>query len=247
MLTSAEIKKIAFTKTINGYKRDEVDVFLDTVESDYMQYERMINDAKQRIAQLEAQIGDFKDSKDSIQTVLLNAQKLADQMITEAKVKSEEIVAKAEQNINAITEQEQELARVFEIKANERKQALQKELDTMTEKANIKAKSITDAAFDSVQRQQVLFDKLKLEISTFKTAITGKYKEHLSILQQIPETVEMDPQKMAAILSAKVDEMPDVDSFLPFAQVPTVEAEEVNPLSEFVEETTQGFTITEVE
>ena len=85
MLTSSEIKKIAFTKTINGYKRDEVDVFLDTVESDYLQYERMINDAKQRIAQLEAQIGDFKDSKDSIQTVLLNAQKLADQIITEAK------------------------------------------------------------------------------------------------------------------------------------------------------------------
>ena len=246
MLTSAEIKKIAFTKTINGYKRDEVDVFLDTVESDYLQYERMINDAKQRIAQLEAQIGDFKDSKDSIQTVLLNAQKLADQMITEAKEKSEEIVAKAEQSINAITVQEQELAHAFEIKANERKLALQKELDSMTEKANIKAKSITDAALDSVQRQQMLFDKLKLEISAFKTAVTGKYKEHLSILQQIPDTVEMDPQKMAAILSAKVDELPDVDSFLPFAQ-PQPTEEEVNPLSEFVEETTQGFTITDVE
>ena len=245
MLTSSEIKKIEFTKTINGYKRDEVDVFLDTVESDYIQFERMIKDAKQRIAQLESQIDDLKDSKESIQTVLLNAQKLADQMITEAREKSEEIVVKAEQNINVITEQEQELARAFEIKANERKQALQKELDLMTEKATIRAKSVTDAANDSVQRQQVLFDKLRIEISNFKSAITAKYKEHLSILQQIPDTVDMDPQKMADILSAKIDEIPDIDSFLPFAQ--PQEVEESNPLSEFAEETAQGFKITAVE
>ena len=164
MLTASEIKKIQFSKSINGFKRDEVEVFLDTVESDYLQFERIIKDYSLKIEQLEAQINDFKVSQDSIQNVLLNAQKLADQIINEAKEKSEEIVIKAEQNINVITEQEKELAKAFEIKANERKLALQKELDIMIEKANIKSKSIMDAAMDSVQRQQVLFDKLKLEI-----------------------------------------------------------------------------------
>ncbi len=243
MLTASEIKKIEFSKSINGFKRDEVEVFLDTVESDYLQFERIIKDYSLKIEQLEAQINDFKVSQDSIQNVLLNAQKLADQIINEAKEKSEEIVIKAEQNINVITEQEKELAKAFEIKANERKLALQKELDIMIEKANIKSKSIMDAAMDSVQRQQVLFDKLKLEIASFRSSITAKYKEHLSILQEIPDTVDMDPQKMAEILIAKVDAMPDIDSFLPTPAKPDY----VEFLNDLVEEVNEGFTIENVE
>ena len=243
MLTASEIKKIQFSKSINGFKRDEVEVFLDTVESDYLQFERIIKDYSLKIEQLEAQINDFKVSQDSIQNVLLNAQKLADQIINEAKEKSEEIVIKAEQNINVITEQEKELAKAFEIKANERKLALQKELDIMIEKANIKSKSIMDAAMDSVQRQQVLFDKLKLEIASFRSSITAKYKEHLSILQEIPDTVDMDPQKMAEILIAKVDAMPDIDSFLPTPAKPDY----VEFLNDLVEEVNEGFTIENVE
>lgn len=243
MLTASEIKKIEFSKSINGFKRDEVEVFLDTVESDYLQFERIIKDYSLKIEQLEAQINDFKVSQDSIQNVLLNAQKLADQIINEAKEKSEEIVIKAEQNINVITEQEKELAKAFEIKANERKLALQKELDIMIEKANIKSKSIMDAAMDSVQRQQVLFDKLKLEIASFRSSITAKYKEHLSILQEIPDTVDMDPQKMAELLIAKVDAMPDIDSFLPTPAKPDY----VEFLNDLVEEVNEGFTIESVE
>ena len=243
MLTASEIKKIQFSKSINGFKRDEVEVFLDTVESDYLQFERIIKDYSLKIEQLEAQINDFKVSQDSIQNVLLNAQKLADQIINEAKEKSEEIVIKAEQNINVITEQEKELAKAFEIKANERKLALQKELDIMIEKANIKSKSIMDAAMDSVQRQQVLFDKLKLEIASFRSSITAKYKEHLSILQEIPDTVDMDPQKMAELLIAKVDAMPDIDSFLPTPAKPDY----VEFLNDLVEEVNEGFTIENVE
>lgn len=243
MLTASEIKKIEFSKSINGFKRDEVEVFLDTVESDYLQFERIIKDYSLKIEQLEAQINDFKVSQDSIQNVLLNAQKLADQIINEAKEKSEEIVIKAEQNINVITEQEKELAKAFEIKANERKLALQKELDIMIEKANIKSKSIMDAAMDSVQRQQVLFDKLKLEIASFRSSITAKYKEHLSILQEIPDTVDMDPQKMAEILIAKVDAMPDIDSFLPTPAKPDY----VEFLNDLVEEVNEGFTVESVE
>lgn len=243
MLTASEIKKIEFSKSINGFKRDEVEVFLDTVESDYLQFERIIKDYSLKIEQLEAQINDFKVSQDSIQNVLLNAQKLADQIINEAKEKSEEIVIKAEQNINVITEQEKELAKAFEIKANERKLALQKELDIMIEKANIKSKSIMDAAMDSVQRQQVLFDKLKLEIASFRSSITAKYKEHLSILQEIPDTVDMDPQKMAELLIAKVDAMPDIDSFLPTPAKPDY----VEFLNDLVEEVNEGFTIENVE
>lgn len=214
MFTASDIKNVTFSSSMRGFKPEEVDIFLDKVEADYHQFEKIVNDYRQKIESLNAEIEALKSSQDSIQNVLVNAQKLADQIVNEAKVKSEEIVAKAETNINVITAQEKELATAFEMKANERKAALQKELDQMVEKANIKAKSIMAAAEDSVKRQQVLFDKLKLEIASFKTSITAKYKEHLSILQEIPDTVDMDPDTLSKLISAKVDALPNVDSFI---------------------------------
>ena len=214
MFTVSDIKNVSFSNSIRGYKQDEVEAFLDKLESDYLQFEKIITDLKEENARLNTEIENYKNSQDSIQNVLLNAQKLAEKIVNEAKEKSEEIVLNAESNINVITAHEKELSAAFEAKAIERKENLQKELDLMIEKSNLKAQSIMSAAEDAVNRQQMLFDKLKLEISNFKTSVTAKYKEHLSILQTIPDTVEMDPQKLEEIISAKIDALPDVDSFI---------------------------------
>ena len=236
MFTAADIKNIAFSKARGGYSREEVDIFLDKIESEYLQFERIVGDYQSKIQELEAKIKGFEESQNSIQNVLLSAQKLADQIVDEAKVKSEEIIRNAESNITLITAREKEIATAFEIKANERKEILEKELEKMVSDAKLKADSITAAANDSVERQQVLFDKLKLEIAAFKSAITSKYKEHLSILQEIPETVPMDPKKMAEIIVAKIDAVPEAEAFIQKADM--VEAE--------VKEASSGFSIEEI-
>ncbi len=240
MLTSAEIKNVNFSKSMSGYKRDEVEAFLDRVEADFAKYEKILQDYQVKCEAYQAEIDEYKKSQDNIQNVLISAQKLADKIVNDAKVQSEEIVLKAEENINIITLQEKELAEAFEFKANERKEALQKELDAMIEKANLKAKSINEATNDCINRQQILFDKLKLEIAAFKASVTSKYKEHLSVLQDIPDSVDMDPQKMAEVISAKIDALPDVDSFL-FAQTkPVIETPVEEP-----EEEQFGFSVNE--
>ncbi len=236
MLTAQDIKNIAFSNSRKGYNIDEVDVFLDKIEADYIQYERIINQFKTEIEELKAANEEYKNAQNSIQNVLLNAQKLADQIVNEAREKSEEIIINAEKNISAITAQEKELANAFELKAVERKSNLQRELDEMIEKANLKAKSITDAAEDSVKRQQILFDKLRLEIAAFKTAITAKYKEHLSILQDIPDTVKLSPEEMTEIIYAKIDAVPNPEDF--------ILAQKVEELPQDVtEDSSDGFTV----
>lgn len=214
MLTATDIKNITFSKAMGGLKHEEVDVFLDKVEADYIQFEKIIKDYQEKIQDLEGQIESYKNSQNSIQNVLLNAQKLADQIVFEAKEKSEEIIKNAETNISVITAQEKELVSTFEANAKERKASLEIELQKMVDDANKKAECINKATADSVARQQVLFDKLKLEIAAFKSAITSKYKEHLSLLQDIPDSVQMDPKAMAKAISAKIDELPAVESFI---------------------------------
>ena len=129
MLSVAEIRNVKFTKAMGGYKQEEVDVLLDRIEADYTQFERAFKEYKAKIDSMNKEIETLKSSQNSIQNVLLSAQKLADQIVDEAKQKSEEIIDNAQSNIEVMTAREKELATAFELKAQERKNNLQKELD----------------------------------------------------------------------------------------------------------------------
>ncbi len=214
MFTAEEIKKVGFSKSMSGYKPEEVETLLDKVASDYENFEKIVNEYKTEVLRLQNEIDTAEHSKNSIQSVLLNAQKLAEQIVADAKSQSDEMINEAEAKIALLAAQEKEMRATFEIQAAERKANLETELSEMVKNAKIKADSITEAANDSVQRQQVLFDKLKLEVAAFKSAVTSKYKEHLSILQEIPDAVQMDPERMTQVITAKLNEVPKAESFI---------------------------------
>ena len=214
MLSSSEIKSVKFSKAMSGYKSDEVDVFLDKIEADYAQFDRTVSEYQARIEKLQKEVEEYKEAQNSIQSVLVSAQVLADKIVNEAKEKSEEIIKNAEANISVITAHEKELSTTFEIKAQDRKNALEKELEEMTKKAQEKAEAITTAAQDAVKRQQMLFDKLKLEIAAFKSSITAKYKEHLESLSMIPDTVPSEPTYLASVVATALDKEPNISKYI---------------------------------
>ncbi len=243
MLSAAEIRNVKFAKSMSGYKQEEVDILLDKVEADYAQYDRIVKEFQVKVETLQNEISDLKESQASIQNVLLSAQRLADKIIAEAKEKSEEIVRNAEANITVITAREKELSTAFELKAQERRSELEKELSEMVKAAKIKAESMTVAAEDSVERQQILFDKLKMEIAAFKAGISAKYKEHLEILSTIPDSVPSDPKRIAEIVSSAVDKTPDPIEFVKSAmEIPVVTNKEEAPE---IEETLEPFKVVE--
>jgi len=241
MLSAGEIRNAKFGKSMSGYKQEEVDILLDKIEADYVQYERIIKDFQAKTEAQQKEIDELKNSQGSIQNVLISAQRLADQIVNEAKEKSEEIIRNAEANISLITAREKELSTTFELKAQERKATLEKELNEMVAKAQLKAESITKASEDSVARQQVLFDRLKMEIAAFKAGITNKYKEHLEVLNSIPDTVPMDPKYVAEVMTTAIDKAPDVEKFIPTVKKP-------EPIEEIVsvkepEKASSGFVV----
>lgn len=202
MLSSNDIRNVKFSKSVGGYKQEEVDILLDKIESDYEQYERTVRELTDKIDSLNNQIEGFKETQSSIQNVLLSAQRLADQIVEEAKVKSEEIINSAEANISIITAREKELSNAFELKASERKALVEAEITEILTEAKRKSDAIEKATEESVNRQQLLFDKYKLEILNFKTEITKRYKEHLEVLHKLPDAAGMDPARIAEVISA---------------------------------------------
>ncbi len=207
MLTVAEIKEVKFARAVGGYKADDVDVFLDKIEADYAAFERIIKEYELRVETLNSEIEGFKNSQSSIQNVLVSAQGLADRIVKEAKDKSEEIIKQAQANIETITAHEKELSSAFEIKAQEQKNTLDKELKDMIENAQKKADTITSAAEERVKHQQMLFDKLKLEIAAFKSGVTAKYKEHIELLSKIPDSVPASPEYVSEVLATSYNKI----------------------------------------
>ncbi|MBO7519591.1 MAG: DivIVA domain-containing protein, partial [Clostridia bacterium] len=74
MLSANDVKNITFSKQMNGYRREEVDVFLDKVEADYEAYERIIKELNAKVHELQGKIEETRSSESSLQNVLLSAQ-----------------------------------------------------------------------------------------------------------------------------------------------------------------------------
>ena len=245
MLSAAEIRNVKFTKSMSGYKQEEVDVLLDKIEADYAQFDRAIKEYRAKIEAMNKEMESLRSSQNSIQNVLLSAQKLADQIVDEAKQKSEQIVKNAETNIEVITAREKELATAFELKAQERKEKLEKELSDMVKTAEIKANSMKAAAEDSVARQQLLYDKLKMEMAAFKSAVSAKYKEHFEMLKALPDVAPMDPKHIAEVVAAAVDKAPNPQSFITASVTPVPSANAVTSDGNVSDDITfdTGFTV----
>lgn len=226
MLSANEIRNVRFSTAMGGYKKEEVDILLDKVESDYEQFERTLREMNSRINELKGELEDCKNSQGNIQNVLISAQKFADQIVEEAKSKSAEIIASAQASIEKITAQEKELTSAFDKKAGERKSALESDIEKIIANAEQKQTAVESATQDCIDRQQLLFDKMKIEIAAFKAEITNKYKEHLELLASLPDAVPSDPSEIAAAVSLSFDTVPSVEEYVKNPQpIATAETE----------------------
>lgn len=214
MLSAEDVKNITFSKQVNGYRREEVDVFLDKVEADYENYGRIVKEQNAKIHELEARLDDIRDSEGSLQSVLLSAQKLADNIVAEAKEKSSKIIEEAKLSLEGFKAREKELSDAFDKKAALRKKAMRDELDKIIDDAKENRDKISEATEKTVQKQTELYNRLKLETAAFKAEIMDKYKKHIELIARIPDTIPVDPEEIAAAAGLDVEDLSDREKFI---------------------------------
>ncbi len=240
MLKAKDISEAAFGTSMSGYKKDEVDAFLDKVHEDYKQFEAVLTSQQTRIAALEKELADKDVSMNSINTVLISAQKLADSIVEDAKKKAEETVDAANAESENIKLRTKKALEEIDAVLTEQKNNAQAQVDLMLEEAARKSEGMILAAKDSVTREQLLFDKLKSEVAEFKANIKNTYKEHLESLSKLPEEVVLNPELAASTIEEIINNEPNLLKFIE----KTTEAVEVAPVEE--EETVEEAPVEEV-
>ena len=222
MISAEEIRNKHFSKAgMSGYKKIEVDVFLDEIVNtiNYLTATQAANEKK--IADYELKLNEYKNDEQAIQSALVNAQRVSDNLVSEAKKTAEDIVfkanAEAEKLLYDATLESQNMLDESKEKADlilTEAQTLSKNLSETTEKlttesvenANRRAEAITAAAENAVAEQQSLFDALRLQVTMFKRDMEAQFNNQLELINAMPDEVKRDPLLAAKLAAETIEE-----------------------------------------
>lgn len=120
MLTPQDIHSVEFTKSLGGYKTNEVDDFLDKCADTVSAYIQEKNELTKKLEVLADKLVEYRNEEDNIRTALLSAQKLGDTVVREAnhkatlilddaQIKADKVLDNAKKEI---VEEQRELERI---------------------------------------------------------------------------------------------------------------------------------------
>ena len=197
MLTADEIRNITFSSSMKGYKKDEVDFFLDRIEADYEEIARQIKVLLDQNDELKKKIEESENSKESIQNVLLSAQKLADQIVNEAKIQAQNILESAQNEINETKVSRHQILNDIENEFETKKAAIVSDYNAFEKGFEDKKNAMLFAAKQSVADEQAVYDRLKIEASAFRSDILLRIKAFVKAVSELPEEAPMDAVRAA--------------------------------------------------
>lgn len=183
MLTLQEIENISFRESrfsMHSYSCEDVDKFVDDVTETVRDYESRMTKLKERIAELESQLHSHEEKADSVQDAIITAEVTAKSLIKKASSKAEKIMSEASVKSGQIVAESEKTA--------------ENNIYTSAEKARM----ILDNALSSSARsvaennriledQKVYITMLQDEVTQFRESLLDMYKKHLEMINSLPE------------------------------------------------------------
>lgn len=162
MLTLNEIRNVNFRKSnFGGYRAEDVEAFIDEVQLSYDSLLKENAELLKRLESLTSKLEEYQNEEDSIRNALMNAQKVGDASLRDAKHKAEIIL----------------------------------------KDATIKAEKIVSNAQIEIHRERDVIEKMQRDIADFKARLLKAYKEHLTLINSIPNDDIMRQDTKDAVAS----------------------------------------------
>lgn len=95
MFTPDEIRQITFEKTMRGYRPEDVESFLEKVADEYDEMQQEKKDLEEKLYLLAEKVEQYKSGEESIKVTLINAQRLGESIVADAREKADNIIREA--------------------------------------------------------------------------------------------------------------------------------------------------------
>lgn len=226
MLTPDRIKEKTFQTTGRGsYRAEDVDSFLSEVSASYEQMFKENTDLIKKISILAKKVEEYRADEDSLKMALLNAQKLADKIVAEAKETAANEVASVKAETDKLRADAASDAAALELNAKNESNALlenskreadailtsaKEEAEKLVNEANATAKEILGGINRKVTKESLVYEMMQKESTMFKQRLVSMYKEHISLINKLPEIVDeqLDEETETEVAEAPVVEEP---------------------------------------
>lgn len=259
MLTPDKIKEKSFQTTGRGsYRAEDVDNFLSEVSASYEQMFKENGDLIKKISVLVKKIEEYRADEESLKTALFNAQKLADKIVAEARENAENetatVKAECEKMVADAKAKADEYLSVLNVEKDEIISDAKAEAEKIIADANAQGKEILGNINRKATHESLVYEMIQKEASEFKSKLVAMYKEHISIINQLPEIAaeQIEEAEENAEVSAEETAVEETaveetaDEFVVIEETEEIEAvtETEEPVAEILE---QEETVEEIE
>lgn len=183
MLTLEEIKNVTFHKARNGYQTEDVDDFIDSVIETVDSILRERDDYLKKLDIFAKKVEEYRASEESVGSVLLSAQRLADANIKEATHKADVILKDAQAKAEAMLSEAK--AKSDEMLASARQQS-----DKIIADASGNSQRAIASGNLEIERQKEMLKKLNADVKKFQSMILKKYRAQIAAIKNITEIQE---------------------------------------------------------
>lgn len=202
MKTPEQIRDMEFQKSpMGGYKQSDVELFLEEVASQIEILMKQKADADRKLQEFSKKAPEAALSATGIQNVLVSAQRVADQITEDAKNAAERTVAEANLKLTEADIKAREVISEAENRAVLLGETAENEAAKIIAAAVKEAETIVAEAKESVELEQKLYDRLKIEISDFRKKASAQCSALVELISQLPSEIPFNMERSKAVLS----------------------------------------------
>lgn len=239
MLTLEEIKNVTFHKARNGYQTEDVDDFIDSVIEtvDNILHER--DDYLKKLDIFAKKVEEYRSTEESVGSVLLSAQRLADSNIREANHKADVILRDAKAKADAMVKEAKEKSDAMMTDAKQKS-------DKLLADSTANSRRAIAAGNLELERQKELLKKITADVKAFQSVLLKRYRAQITAVKnitdiqaQIRTDEEIDkeyPTPKKEIVAPKAEEKKAEETKSDEKAKPAEEAKAVEETKQVVEE-----------
>ena len=169
MMKPEDITNQRFEKSAKGYKTEEVDEFLDRVFSDYVKLQQDNADLEHKLEVLADKLEEYRESEESLKSVLIGAQKLGDSIVREARAKAEVMTQEAGTKASSIISDAETRAEII------------------VSDARNSAENMLGNTEQELKKERETLDSLNDEVKRFKNNLLDMYRQHLELISKLTD------------------------------------------------------------
>ena len=191
-MNAKEISSRKFDRGFNGYKPDEVDVFLREIASQFSQLQNDNSDLEKKLGVLADKVREYRDDEEAIKEAMLGAQKQGHATIAEAKEKAKNIMEESQDKADTMLAEARAASEKLKNESENNLKKANEEARKIHEEATVKQAKMEEEYRNRLDLNKEILFKTKNEVLRFRQKVLEDFGRITGIIDALPESCEND-------------------------------------------------------